>query len=271
MSQPLHFPPSSRSPLEPYLPPTAPSTTTTSSSLPESTLPHLTLTFATSLDSAISLSPGVQTVLSGPESKAMTHYLRSRHAAILVGAGTAVADDPGLNCRIEGCEGLENQPRPVVLDPRGRWEVGSGSKVIELAKGGRGLGPYVLVGEGTEVDEERKGVVESVGGKYVSLKCRDGEGFSWRDVLGVLKKEGLESVMVEGGGRVINSLLEGANLELVSSVIVTIAPVWLGRGGVVVSPQRHNGGMPAARLGSVKWCPLGEDVVLCGRPLLGGS
>ncbi|KAB5532616.1 dihydrofolate reductase-like domain-containing protein [Coniochaeta sp. 2T2.1] len=162
MSQTLHFPPSSRGPLEPYLPPTTTTTTTTTSS--SASLPHLTLTFATSLDSAISLSPGTQTVLSGPESKAMTHYLRSRHAAILVGAGTAVADDPGLNCRVEGCDGLESQPRPVVLDPRGRWEVTEQSKVIELARRGRGLGPYVLVGEGTEVGEERRRVVEGGGG-----------------------------------------------------------------------------------------------------------
>jgi 2,5-diamino-6-(ribosylamino)-4(3H)-pyrimidinone 5'-phosphate reductase len=75
--------------------------------------------------------------------------------------------------------------------------------------------------------------------------------------------------MVEGGGAVINSLLAAGNIPLVNSVIVTIAPTWLGKGGVVVSPDRpggENGTVPAARLGSVKWCPLGEDVVLCGRP-----
>jgi len=54
-------------------------------------------------------------------------------------------------------------------------------------------------------------------------------------------------------------------------VIVTIAPTWLGQGGVVVSPVRTTGadGQPTApaRLTDVTWCPLGEDVVLCGRIL----
>ncbi|KAJ8108835.1 hypothetical protein ONZ43_g6305 [Nemania bipapillata] len=72
--------------------------------------------------------------------------------------------------------------------------------------------------------------------------------------------------MIEGGGAVINSLL-GENADLVDSVIVTIAPVWLGEGGVVVSPPRTTRGAdrPVARLSDTKWVPLGEDVVLCGR------
>lgn len=89
--------------------------------------------------------------------------------------------------------------------------------------------------------------------------------------------------MVEGGGEVINSLLSPENTELIDSVIVTIAPTWLGQGGVVVSPprQRGEGGAgeqgegegkgarpppgPAVRLADPTWLPLGEDVVLCGR------
>lgn len=259
-AQPLHFPPDLAAPLTPYLP-------SSSTSSPSPSRPHLTLTFATSLDSSLSLRPGTQTVLSGPQSKAMTHHLRSAHAAILVGAGTAVADDPGLNCRIEGCV---RQPRPVVLDPNARWAVGEGSKVVLLAGEGKGLGPWIIVRDGVGVSEERRRVVERVGGRFIPCPYREGEGFAWPDVLGILKGEGLDSVMVEGGGAVINSLLKAENLPLVDSVIVTIAPTWLGKGGVVVSPDRpggEGGTVPAARLVGVRWCPLGEDVVLCGRPV----
>ncbi|KAH8912581.1 bacterial bifunctional deaminase-reductase [Coniochaeta sp. PMI_546] len=255
----LHFPPSQAAHLISYLP----STTSTS----RSSLPHLTLTYATSLDSALSLRPGTQTALSGPQSKAMTHYLRSQHRAILIGVGTAVADDPGLNCRIEGCT---SQPRPIVLDPAARWAVNSESKVIRLAREGKGLGPFILVDPEAQVPEERRAVLETVGGKYVLVPSTQGEGFAWTDILSTLKGEGLDSVMVEGGGAVINSLLAAENIPLVSSVIVTIAPTWLGKGGVVVSPDRpggENGTVPAARLGNVKWYPLGEDVVLCGKPV----
>ncbi|KAK5660317.1 hypothetical protein OQA88_12857 [Cercophora sp. LCS_1] len=246
----LTIPPTLPPLLEPHVPPP--------SSSQSQSKPFLTLTFATSLDSSLSLAPGVRTALSGPESKAMTHYLRSRHDAILIGAGTAIADDPGLNCRIAG----GSSPRPIVLDPRGRWVFSRESKVLQLVTEGKGLAPWVFVGEGVDVDEGRRGLLEERGGRYVPVRTEEGR-FRWRDLLDVLKGLGVRSVMVEGGGEVINSLLRGEERRMVDSVIVTIAPTWLGKGGVVVSPERDQDG--PVRLTEVKWIPLGEDVVVCGR------
>ncbi|SRR6266550_313712 len=59
--------------------------------------PFVTLTFAQSLDAKIAGSGGQQLALSGSESMLMTHWLRARHDAILVGIGTALNDDPQLN------------------------------------------------------------------------------------------------------------------------------------------------------------------------------
>ncbi|KAF2130615.1 5-amino-6-uracil reductase-like protein [Dothidotthia symphoricarpi CBS 119687] len=270
----LYFPASQRQQLDSYLP--SPSITSTSS---VSSKPHVTLTFATSLDSQLALAPGVQTALSGPESKAMTHYLRSKHDAILIGVGTAIADNPSLNCRIEGVggyggEGLYGQPRPIVLDPKGRWEISAESKVVKLAREGKGKAPWIITK--TDVGEQKRSLLESVGGKFL----RYGDSFGgveaslsarmeWRGMLQLLSREGIQGVMIEGGGVVINDLLSADNLELVDSVILTIAPTWLGRGGVQVCPEQRQGlgrSLPAGRLKDVNWMPLGEDVVLCGRP-----
>ncbi|KAL2114411.1 hypothetical protein VUR80DRAFT_8101 [Thermomyces stellatus] len=256
MAEQLTFPPEDAKKLAPYLPP--PDAPTNAPNRP-----FVTLTFATSLDSSLSLAPGTRTRLSGPESKAMTHYLRSRHDAICVGVGTAVADDPALNCRIAGCE---SQPRPVVLDPRGRWSVDARSKVLEAAREGRGRPPLVVTGVRDRL--AYADVLEGAGGRSIRVRVDDSGRADWKEVLGELRREGIRSVMVEGGGVVINSLLDPANHDLVDSVIVTIAPTWLGQGGVVVSPERvYEGGnpIPAARLSDVSWNPLGEDVVLCGR------
>ncbi|KAJ0162955.1 putative 2,5-diamino-6-ribosylamino-4(3H)-pyrimidinone 5'-phosphate reductase [Colletotrichum tanaceti] len=230
--------------------------------------PFVTLTFATSLDSSLSLAPGVRTRLSGPESKAMTHYLRRQHAAILVGVGTVLADDPGLNCRISGA-GLDAQPRPVVLDPRGRWDFTERSKVFEIARAGKGLAPFVLIGAAA-IDSERQQVLEAHGGKFVVLDTQEAQPrFDWPSILSVLHDEGLDSVMIEGGGQVINSLLSPEYHQLVDAVIVTLAPTWLGRGGVVVSPDRVHTSegtpVPAARLADAAWHQFGEDIVLCGK------
>ncbi|KAK0672323.1 dihydrofolate reductase-like domain-containing protein [Cercophora samala] len=251
----LSFPLTSIPPLEPYLPP---STSSTSSK------PFLTLTYATSLDASLALAPGVRTTLSGPYSKSMTHYLRTRHDAILVGCTTAIVDNPALNSRLESITSLDQQPRPVILDPKGRWDFSEDSQVIRLAAEFRGKGPWVVTTRGREV-KERSELLERVGGKYLFLETGENDRFKWGDVLRVLGEEGVKSVMVEGGGEVINSLLINPENRLVDSVIITIAPTWLGKGGVVVSPSRQEGQTSQLRLRDISWQPHGEDVVLCGR------
>ncbi|KAJ5781252.1 hypothetical protein N7457_006412 [Penicillium paradoxum] len=266
----LEFPESDREFLEPHLPPR-------DGSAPLPDLPFATLTFATSLDSSLALSPGARTVLSGPQSKAMTHYLRSRHDGILIGVGTAVADDPGLNCRITGVggygkAGLDGQPRPVVIDPTARWNFSDDSKLFQLCREGRGLAPWVITAVETK-DTKRKELLEKYGGKFIMVNMlrthTGGHQIDWQDLLVTLKSNGLRSIMIEGGGQIIKSLLSPKYMSLLNSVIVTIAPTWLGEGGVVVSPARRfdDGGnaISAARLKNVKWYPFGEDVVLCGQ------
>lgn len=269
MRDALEFPESDRVFLEPHLP-------SQDGTTPRANMPFTTLTFATSLDSSLALSPGARTVLSGPQSKAMTHYLRSRHDGILIGVGTALADDPGLNCRIAGVggygtEGLDGQPRPIVIDPTCRWDFSEDSKLFQLCRQGRGRAPWVVTTL-QELPAEKKALLEKYGGRFISLEIKTLNGhhrIDWEDLLSTLSKNGLRSVMIEGGGQVINSLLAPTSMSLVDSVIVTIAPTWLGQGGVVVSPARRFDGegnaMSAARLRNVKWYPFGEDVVLCGQ------
>lgn len=264
MTELLSFPADSATLLEPRLPSPEPSTAPSR--------PFVTLTFATSLDSSLSLAPGVRTRLSGPGSKAMTHYIRSRHAAVLIGVSTLLADSPALNCRIAGAA---SQPRPIIIDPHLRWTPDSADKVLELARLGHGLAPFVLTGvEAQSLPAASVALLERLGGKYIPLAATSsGPGgrmrFDWHVVFDVLFREGLLSVMVEGGGQIINSLLDPSFHALVDSVIVTIAPTWLGQGGVVVSPDRtHDSAgipIPVARLSDVSWHPFGEDVVLCGK------
>lgn len=265
MAEQLTFAPASATLLKPYLP-TAPQ------DLLVPSRPFVTLTFATSLDSSLSLAPGVRTRLSGPDSKAMTHYLRSQHSAILIGISTLLADDPGLNCRISG---VQQQPRPIIIDPHLRWKPSRSDKVLQVCRGGQGLAPFVITAAfPSDIPRESMEILNDHGGKFLHLETRHSVGhdqrrFDWRDVFGALGAEGLSSIMVEGGGQIINSLLNPTYQSLINSVIVTIAPTWLGQGGVVVSPERvqDEGGSPlaAARLSDVKWHPFGEDVVMCGR------
>ena len=97
--------------------------------------------------------------------------------------------------------------------------------------------------------------------------------WSWKYLLEFLHAEaGLKSIMIEGGAGVINDLLGNKeNLELIDSVIITIAPVYLGKGGVNVSPLGptiEGVKAPAVQFKDVEWTVMGRDVVMAARPEL---
>ncbi|KAL3460571.1 dihydrofolate reductase-like domain-containing protein [Aspergillus heterothallicus] len=237
--------------------------------------PHVTLSYASSMDSKISLLPGMQTVLSGPEAKLMTHYLRSRHDAILIGVGTVLADNPGLNCRLQGAGGFGGlgrmwQPRPVVVDPLGRWPVHPDCRMLRTAVEGKGRAPWVVVSPGAQIHPQTLMMLKGYGGDFLRImEYHQNWRLRWEPILRALASEGIKSVMIEGGGRVLSELLNPEYTEFIDSIIVTIAPTYLGSGGVGVSPdsKRDAQGKPNAALNprDVKWVPMGQNVIMCGK------
>ncbi|MCJ1410266.1 2,5-diamino-6-(ribosylamino)-4(3H)-pyrimidinone 5'-phosphate reductase [Ptychographa xylographoides] len=171
----LYFPFTARAFLTPYLP-SSPTTTLIppADTLTPPPLPHITLTYATSLDSFLALGPNTPTPLSSPASKAMTHYLRSRHAAILIGVGTALADNPTLNCRLHGAGGYggvgwDAQPRPIIIDPAARWVLTPQSRILQAVAQGRAKAPWIIIAPGTAMDPARLELLRFYGGKYLGL------------------------------------------------------------------------------------------------------
>ncbi|KAN0073286.1 Dihydrofolate reductase-like domain containing protein [Elaphomyces granulatus] len=237
--------------------------------------PHVTLSYASSMDSKISLTPGMQTVLSGPEAKLMTHFLRSRHDAILVGVGTVLADNPGLNCRLEGAGGFGGlgrmwQPRPVVVDPTGRWDVHPECRMLRVAVEGKGKAPWVVISPGAQIHPQKLMMLKGYGGDYLRIvEYNQSWRLRWEAILRALAAEGIQSLMIEGGGTILSELLNPEYSDFIDSIIVTVAPTYLGRGGVNVSPdsKQDEDGKPKAALspGDVTWTPLGQNVIMCGK------
>src|SRR6056297_1340095 len=81
----------------------------------ETGLPHLTLKLAMSLDGRIATASGDSQWITGPEARRMVHAMRARHDVVMVGAGTARADDPMLTVRDMGAR---RQPVRVVVSRR---------------------------------------------------------------------------------------------------------------------------------------------------------
>ncbi|QWU88257.1 hypothetical protein CA3LBN_002522 [Candidozyma haemuli] len=244
--------------LEPFLPPinqksTSAKETESVDAASDANLPFITLTWAQSLDGRIAAGSGTRTRISGPETKVMTHYQRSRHDAILVGANTAVTDDPKLNCRFP--ETGVNMIRPVIVDPSARWTYSSSTaRKILLEK--QGIAPFVLIGNDTEVPSGEKDLLNGDGGQFIRIDFTKSSEDNWFQIFGKLRSLGIRSVMVEGGAFVIESLLA---TNLPDSVVVTIGTVFLGKEGVSVSPKA------VQTLKDVVWWRGQEDAVMASR------
>jgi diaminohydroxyphosphoribosylaminopyrimidine deaminase/5-amino-6-(5-phosphoribosylamino)uracil reductase len=89
----------------------------------------VTLKLATSLDGRIATRTGQSQWITGEIARAHGHRLRATHDAIMIGIGTALADDPQLNCRLPGLE--ERSPMRIVVDGRLRLPVES--KLVQTA------------------------------------------------------------------------------------------------------------------------------------------
>ena len=175
---------------------------------------RVTLKLATSLDGRIATASGESRWITGPNAREAVHALRADHDAVLVGVETALADDPELIVRIEGFTG--KQPARVVLDSHQRLPVEG-----KLARTARETATYVV----TISDSNNR--LTDAGVKVLQVKAV-GERPDLQASLDALEAEGIESVLVEGGGQVAASFLR---CELVDAIEWFRAPIVLGGEG----------------------------------------
>jgi riboflavin-specific deaminase-like protein len=170
----------------------------------------VTVSWAQSTNGAIGGARGERVSLSGPESLLLTHRLRAAHGAILVGIQTVIADDPLLSVRlVEG-----PQPRPVVLDSHLRFPPAARL----LARPDRK--PWIFHADGSPEAERR---LTERGARVFRVRRRS-DGLDLREVLRALRSEGVSSLMVEGGARVLGTFLAE---RLAQQSVVTVCPTTL--------------------------------------------
>jgi diaminohydroxyphosphoribosylaminopyrimidine deaminase/5-amino-6-(5-phosphoribosylamino)uracil reductase len=208
-------------------------------------LPEVTAKVAASLDGSLATARGESRWITGPAARDDGHLLRSRHDAILVGIGTVLADDPRLNCRVEG--GAD--PVPVVLDTELRVPL-----TARLLTAGR---PAVIV---CATDAP----VRALPAEVVRV-ARGADGHVDPEAaLREIARRGLHRVLVEGGASVHRALLDA---RLVDTLHLYLAPTLIPGGRRWLAPDPPLDALgEATRLGAPAGvAPLGDDLRITWR------
>jgi diaminohydroxyphosphoribosylaminopyrimidine deaminase/5-amino-6-(5-phosphoribosylamino)uracil reductase len=170
-----------------------------------------------SLDGRIATESGHSRYINGPAGLTHLHRLRSLVDAVLVGVGTALADDPQLTVRhVAG-----PHPARVVLDPKGR--LAACAKVFSCD----GVRRLAVVAEGAQC-----GFSPEV--EVLALPAASGR-IAPRAILAALAERGLRRILVEGGAETVSCFLAGNCLDRLH---VIVAPIIIGSGrpGFVLPP-----------------------------------
>lgn len=180
--------------------------------------PYVVLKFAMTLDGKIATRTGASKWITGEAARNHVHQLRGRYAGILAGIGTVLADDPMLNCRIDGA----HQPLRIILDSHLRIPMGS-----RLVRSAKEYPLLIVCNESTRDREEgtnRIQKLEEAGAKVWTLPEKNGHP-DLNVLMQRLGKEKIDSVLIEGGGTVNEAALKA---HIVHRVYAYIAPKIFG-------------------------------------------
>jgi GTP cyclohydrolase II len=211
-------------------------------------MPYITLAYAQSLDGSIAARPGEMLRLSNSLSQAMTHHLRARHDAILVGINTVLSDDPRLTVRLA----MGKDPRPVVIDGCLRTPL-----CARLLAGPAGA---AIVATSQTACPDREERLRRAGAQVVRVPSGPDGRLDLVALLDLLARMNVGSLMVEGGAGILSSFLSD---RLADQVVVTISPRFVG--GVPALARGDSGQIRSLpRIRNVRHQSLGGDLIVWG-------
>jgi diaminohydroxyphosphoribosylaminopyrimidine deaminase/5-amino-6-(5-phosphoribosylamino)uracil reductase len=202
------------------------------------------------LDGKIAAADGSSRWITGAAARCAAHRLRAESDAVMVGIGTALADDPALTVRLD--PPWPREPFRVVVDSRARLPVHA-----RLLRAGTPARAVVAVGEAAPAD--RVAALEAGGATVVRCESRQGR-VDVQDLARRLFAMQIQSVLLEGGAALAWAFVETG---LVDRAAVFVAPLLLGGSSAptpVGGPGRPLAG--ALRLGRLSARAIGDDWLL---------
>ncbi len=180
--------------------------------------PMVTLKLANSFDGRIATGTGESKWITGPEARHMVHAMRARHDAVLVGGGTARADDPSLTVR-----GLGEVRQPVRVVCSSRLTLPSHGSLFDTAND-----VPVWLCHGPNPKAKNVKVWSDAGARLIEVPVVPGGQLDPHKMLESLAAAGLTRVFCEGGGTLAASLLQA---QLVDNLVGFTAGMAIGAEG----------------------------------------
>lgn len=181
-------------------------------------LPFVTLKLAATLDGRTATRTGESRWITGPQARRKVHALRMSHDAVMVGSGTALADDPDLTVRDLGAD---RQPVRIVLDRLLRHPADS-----RLGRTAR-THPVWLV-HGPDATPSARTAWAEAGATLIEVGADEGR-LDLRAALAGLADRGLTRVLSEGGSTLAAALVR-------ARLVDDLALFW---GGVLIGAEGH--------------------------------
>jgi diaminohydroxyphosphoribosylaminopyrimidine deaminase / 5-amino-6-(5-phosphoribosylamino)uracil reductase len=217
--------------------------------------PFATLKLALSLDGRIAAASGDSQWISSPASRALVHRWRREADAVMVGAGTVIADNPRLTCRVAG----GRDPVRVIVD--GRLRCPPRARVFVERSGA----PALLVTTAANAARARRRYggarVEVIGCPARGAERGSGRGgeIDLRALMRELGRRGWCNVLIEGGARLAGSALAAG---IIDRVAFFVAPIVIGAGTPAVEGLGFARVRDAIALDDLSARRLGGDLLM---------
>ena len=219
--------------------------------------PYVVMKYAMTLDGKIATKTGASKWITGEAARAEVQHMRHRYMGIMAGIGTVLADDPMLNVRVEGWK----SPIRILCDSGLRIPLDG--QIVKSAGKYRTIVAYAD-SENTEAKRKR---LHEMG--VESICCPDENNqVDLKKLMKYLGEEGIDSILLEGGGTLNDSALRAG---IVQEVQAFIAPKLFGGMNSKTPVEGIGVRFPseAVKLKCTDICQIGEDIRItcqvCGK------
>ena len=213
--------------------------------------PFVILKLAMTLDGRIATSNGDSRWISSAESRGLVHRWRRECDAVMIGAGTVIADNPRLTCRIEG----GRDPARIIVDPRLR--VDPGARIFHQ----RSKAPTLVVTRAADTARAARRFGNKI--EIIAAPHTD-QGLDLAALMRGFADRGWSKILLEGGAHLAGTALRAG---VVDRIAFFVSPKILGGGLSAIEGLAPATMRDALQLTALSARPVGVDWLLEGAPI----